>query len=76
MTRKTTHVTPHANGWQVKKGGGQRASVVTSTKAEAESLGREISRKSNSEFIIHGQNGKIQRADSHGGDPFPPRDKK
>jgi hypothetical protein len=76
MSRKTTHVTPHKDGWQVKSGGSDRAYRVTKTKAEAEAIGRPFSQGRESEFIIHGRDGKIQRADSHGGDPFPPRDKK
>jgi hypothetical protein len=76
MPRKTTHVTPHKDGWQVKSGGSDRAYRVTKTKAQAEAIGRPFSQGRESEFIIHGSDGKIQRADSHGGDPFPPRDKK
>ena len=30
-------------------------------------------RREGSELLIHGQDGKIQRKDSHGKDPFPPR---
>ncbi len=71
---KTHHVVPNPNGgWDVKKGGGQRASNHTSTKAEAEDIAREISKKQGSELFIHGRNGRIQRKDSHGNDKFPPR---
>jgi hypothetical protein len=77
MGRKTHHVVHNANGgWDVKRGGGQRASAHASTKAEAERIGRQISRNQGTEFIIHGLDGKIQRADSHGNDPYPPKDKK
>lgn len=77
MGRKTHHVVPNPNGgWDVKKGGGQRASVHTETKREAEQLGRIISRNQGSEFVIHGRDGVIQRSDSHGHDPCPPRDTK
>jgi len=47
-------------GWQVKHDGGQKASYHTSTKKEAE-------------LQIHGKDMKIQRSDSHGNDPFPPK---
>lgn len=77
MARKSHHVVPNSNGgWDVKKGGAQRASIHTNTKAEAERAGREISRNQSSEFVIHGLNGRIQRSDSHGNDPNPPKDKK
>ena len=74
--RKEHHVVPNPNGgWDVKRGGGERASVHTDTKAEAVKVGREISQNQGSEFIIHGLDGKIQRSDSHGNDPCPPKDK-
>ena len=78
MARKTVHVTPSnsQSGWNVKKGGAQRASVHTNTKADAIKMGRVISQRSGSELIIHGKDGRIQRSDSHGNDPCPPKDKK
>jgi hypothetical protein len=78
MPRKTVHVVPNNDkgGWNVKKSGSQRASVHTETKVDAVKMGRIISQRSGSELIIHGRDGKIQRTDSHGNDPFPPRDKK
>lgn len=76
MAKDTHHVVHNPNGgWDVKRGGGQRASAHTGTKAEAEKVGREISRNQGTELIIHGMNGKIQRSDSHGNDPCPPKDK-
>lgn len=72
MSRKTHHVVPHPQGWAVRRGGSERASVVTDTKREAIDIGREISRNQGSEFLIHGLNGRIQQSDSHGNDPYPP----
>jgi hypothetical protein len=75
MPRGTHHVVPNPNGgWDVKRGGGQRASVHADTKVEAEKAGRDISRHQNTEFIVHGLDGKIQSSDSHGHDPCPPKD--
>lgn len=76
MPQKTSyHVVPNPNGgWDVKKGGAQRASDHFETKQPAIDRGRDLSRKAGGEFRIHGQDGKIQRAASHGNDPFPPRD--
>lgn len=77
MGRKSHHVVHNPNGgWDVKRSGAQRASVHTNTKAEAERAGREISRNQGSEFVIHGLNGRIQRSDSHGHDPNPPKDER
>lgn len=73
--RKTHHVVPSSEGgWNVQKGGASRASKHFDTKKEAESWGREVSRNQKTEFLIHGKDGKIQSADSHGGDPNPPKD--
>jgi hypothetical protein len=76
MPRKTVHVVPNnkIDGWSVKKGGAERASVNTDTKAEAVKIGRVMSQRTESELVIHGKNGKIQRSDSHGNDPCPPKD--
>ena len=78
MAKKSVHVVPNNNqgGWNVKKSSAQRASVRTETKVEAVKVGRIISQRSGSELVIHGKDGKIQRSDSHGNDPCPPKDKK
>ncbi len=45
MARDTHRIMPHkSGGWQVKRDGRMRASHVVDTKAEAEKLGRAISR--------------------------------
>lgn len=75
MSRDTHRIMPHEDGWQVKRDGGQRASRVADTKAEAEQMGRQISRNQETELQVHGRDGSIQRSDSHGNDPNPPKDK-
>ena len=77
MPRKTHHVVHNPDGgWDVKKGGANRASKHFDTKQNAENWGRQVSTNQHSEFIIHGLDGRIQRCDSHGKDPCPPLDKK
>ena len=77
MVKRDTHrVMPHQDGWQVKRDGNQKASHVADTKKEAEKIAREISKNQNTELQIHGKDMKIQNSDSHGNDPFPPKDKK
>lgn len=77
MTKRDTHrIMPHPDGWQVKRDGDQKASHVAETKKEAEKIGRDISKNQNTELQIHGKDMKIQRSDSHGNDPYPPKDKK
>lgn len=77
MERKEHHVVPNPKGgWDVKKPEADRASVHTDTKQDAVDRGRVMSRNQKTEFIIHGKDGKIQNADSHGHDPCPPKDTK
>jgi uncharacterized protein YdaT len=70
------HVVKHGDGWAVKRSGSERSSVVTDTKQQAVDQGRAISRNQGTELVIHKQDGAIQRSDSHGRDPNPPKDKK
>jgi hypothetical protein len=75
MPKRDTHrVMPHKDGgWQVKRDGDSRASHRAEIKSDAEKLGREISRNQQTELQIHGKDMQIQRSDSHGNDPNPPR---
>lgn len=74
MSKKTHHVVPnHDGGWDVKKGGSDKASKHFDKKTDAIEKGREISQNQGSEFYIHGKDGKIQSKDSHGNDPNPPK---
>jgi hypothetical protein len=73
MSGKNQHVVPRNGEWAVKGAGNDRATRVTSTKQQAISIAREISRNQSSELFIHGKDGKIQSRDSHGNDPYPPK---
>lgn len=74
MTKGTHHVVHNPNGgWDVKRGGAQRASGHYDTKRQAVDAGRKISQNQGTEFRIHGLNGRIQSSDSHGNDPHPPK---
>ena len=71
---KTHHVVPNPDGgWDVKRGGADRASAHHDTKQAAITRGREISRGQGTELRIHNKDGRISGSDSHGGDPFPPK---
>jgi len=75
--RDSHHVVPAPDGgWNVKRGGSERASAHCDTKREAVDRAREISRNQGTELVIHNQDGKIAGADSHGNDPCPPRDER
>lgn len=73
--KKQHHVVPHGKEWAVKKAGSKRASAVLHTKEETVKAGREISKNQQTELVIHKKGGKIQKSDSHGNDPNPPKDK-
>ncbi|GIK82849.1 MAG: hypothetical protein BroJett024_39540 [Alphaproteobacteria bacterium] len=66
----THHVVPNpAGGWDVRRGGAERAAGHFDRKSDAIDRGREISRKAGTEFKIHNRDGRIAQSDSHGNDP-------
>lgn len=73
MKDKTYRVTPHADGWSVKRDGAQRAAAVYDTKAEAVARAKEIARPRELQVVVHGQNGQIQTEYTYGHDPYPPK---
>jgi hypothetical protein len=74
MSKKPTyHLTPHPSGWQVKREGASRASVVLPTKAAALDRAREIASNQEGALKIHGLNGRIQQEHTYHEDPYPPR---
>lgn len=74
MKRNSHHVVPNPDGgWDVKKGGAERASGHFETQKEAIDKGREISLNQHTEFFIHNRHGVIRDKDSHGGDKYPPK---
>lgn len=71
---KTHHIVPNPDGgWDVKRGGGHRATSHHDTKREAIDAGRGVSRSQRTELRIHNKDGRIASSDSHGGDPYPPK---
>ncbi|WP_352339053.1 DUF2188 domain-containing protein [Psychrobacter sp. 16-MNA-CIBAN-0192] len=77
MTKESHHVVPNKDGgWDVKRGGGERSIKHHELKADAVGHARDISRNQKSELVIHNKNGRISNADSHGNDPYPPKDKR
>ncbi len=69
---KTIHVTPHPDGWQVKKGGAQKASKVCSTQQECIEIATAQARREKAELFVHNRKGRIRERNSYGNDPFPP----
>jgi len=73
MAKGSHHIVPDPDGgWNIKKGGAERASKHFDKKQDAIDAGRNISRNQKTELYIHGKNGRIQKKDSHGNDPYPP----
>ena len=67
------HVVSNPNGgWAVRRDGATRSSGNFETQQEAIDFGRKISQNQGTELYIRGRDGKIQKKDSHGNDPFPP----
>lgn len=77
MSKKSQHVVKGSKGgWDVKKGGGEKASRHFETQKEAIEWGRKVAKNQKAEFYVHGKDGKIREKDSYGNDPHPPKDKK
>jgi len=71
--QNSIHITPHKDGWQVKKAGSSKASKVCSTQRECISYGKNLAKKSGAELCIHDRQGRIREKNSYGNDPFPPK---
>lgn len=67
---------PHEEGWAVKREGGEKASSVHPTKAQATEAGRKTAKAEKVELVIHNKDGKISDKDSYGNDPKSSKDKK
>lgn len=72
---KNQHVVRHGKDWAVRGEGNARVTAIHDTQAQAIDAGRNIARNQQSELVIHDRHGRIRDKDSHGNDPFPPRDK-
>ena len=68
-------ITPHKDGWAVKREHGERSIVVTPTKQEADKIGHDIGKKDGVSVITQRKDGTIQSNDSFGKDPNPPKDR-
>lgn len=71
--KKRIHVVADDAQWKVKREGGQRASSVHDTKAEAVAAGRSLAQADKGQLLIHKQDGKIQEERTFRNDPYPPK---
>jgi hypothetical protein len=60
-------------GFAGKRNGSHTAIIHINTKAIAIEQGRILSKVESTGFIIHGKDGRIQRSERHGNDPYPLR---
>lgn len=73
---KNVHVVKRGDQWGTLREGGERASSLHDTQAEAVKAGRDMAREGKGELLIHGRDNQIRARDSYGNDPCPPKDKK
>jgi hypothetical protein len=77
MTDKSHHVVPDPDGgWNVLKGGSDRASKHFNAQQDAIEWARKVSKTQKTELFIHRRDGTILKKDSHDHDPLPPKDHK
>lgn len=68
--RKTYEVRPHPQGWQGKVQGGERASVVAPTKAQALAETKNLAKEAPlSQVIVKDRHNVIQTEYTYGKDP-------
>jgi hypothetical protein len=67
-------VEPRRDGrWAVQTDGTQRADSLHGRKSDAERRGKELAKSKQTELVVKNEKGRIERKDSFGNDPFPPR---
>lgn len=59
--------------WESKREGGERASKVTETQAEAWIHSKSKARELGGEAFLKGRDGKIRERNTYGKDPYPPK---
>ena len=68
--RTVFHVTPNANGWEVKKQGSSETEVLVDNKDNAVDHARSLAQSAApSQVIIHTRDGKIETEHTYGDDP-------
>jgi hypothetical protein len=73
--RNNVHVVKRGDQWGGLREGGQRASGLFDTQAQAVVSAREMARQGQGELLVHGRDNLIRARDSYGNDPCPPKDK-
>src|SRR3712207_9496217 len=63
--KSSVHVEPRESGWAVVREGGERATSVHPTQAEAAKEGSDIARRDKTEFFLHARDGRIREHNSY-----------
>ena len=71
MSKKNFHVVRSESGWSVRKGGNKLSSHRTQKNAEMSAIQK--ARRTRSEVVVHGRDGKFREKNSYGNDPYPPK---
>ena len=59
MSNGDVHTVKHGDGWANRVEGNRQVSNTASTKAEAQTTGRDMAIKRGTEHVVHRQNGTI-----------------
>jgi uncharacterized protein DUF2188 len=68
------HVVPRIDGWAVRSERKSRATSIHSSQREAIDAARKLAKKTATQLVIHGRDGRIRERDSYASDPLPPRE--
>ena len=67
------HVVPRIDGWVVRSERSSRATSIHGSQREAIDAARKLAKKTATQLVIHGRDGRIRERDSYASDPLPPR---
>lgn len=69
MSEASIHTVPAGDGWANRREGGDRASGIVETQADAIAAARDTAQRERLEHFIHGPDGRIRDRSSCGHDP-------
>ncbi|MXV93822.1 MAG: DUF2188 domain-containing protein [Chloroflexi bacterium] len=71
---KNQWVSPNGDGrWKVQGQGNSKSTAIYDTKQDVVGRGREIAKNQSSELFVKRRDGTIQKRNSYGNDPHPPK---
>ena len=69
MAKGGVHVVPSEKGWQVKVEADGRSRSVHGIQSEALLAVREMARRSKTELLVNGRDGRVRERNTYGKDP-------